>query len=229
VASDDKKPPTAKDLANRQQQMLERLRSLSPKPGERSSDSDMWAQTTVEPLPPADHLIPEESRPTIKQIPREIQQQLRARVEQQAKEGVTSKLERVTVTESTPEPLPPQPEMEQAAQSWFDSVPTSPSPSIGPFGQITGVGGDTPLTPEQARQSTGDALALTRAGARSRGHRVGASAHPPWARPALIAATALAVGMVIGALVFGADDPAVVDGDAGICECREAPLDAGAK
>ncbi len=218
--------------------MLERLQTLEDQRDERSSEPDMWAPTTVEPLPPADALIPEEHRPTIKQIPRELQHSLEhpprsieggqaPRTGAEIVDGLaTSKVERVAM-EPTPEPLPPQPEAEQAAASWFESVPTSLTPSVGPFGQLgdSQVGPESAITPVHQRDGAASDGAQTRPEARSRGHRVtmqlGRSA---WTMPLLIAATAFAVGMVFGALLFGdsGDNKATGNDGAGVCEpCPE--------
>ena len=215
--------------------MLERLRALGQQRRGDPTEAEVFpaAPTTVEPLPPADSLVDDEQRPTMREIPRDVRAAVlgaadrlvvgAAATREPPAEGVTSKLERIP-TEATPAPLPPSPEAEQAAASWFESVPTSPavSPSIDPFraGTESSFGGP-PLTPVGQRDGAQLAAAPTQAFTRqpraTRGP-VAALADKPWAIPTLIAATALAVGMVFGALVVGGGDaPVAATPDAGVC------------
>ncbi len=93
---------------------------------------------------------------------------------------VTSRIERINV-EHTPAPLPPSPAADDADR-WFEQVPTNPgAPNNAP--DRRNATGRTPLVDATHPQP----------------HR-GA---PAWMFPLLLALTALTVGMVIGALVFG--------------------------
>ncbi len=94
--------------------------------------------------------------------------------------AVTSRLERVSM-ELTPAPLPPSPASADADQ-YFEQVPTNP-----------GVAGRRdPSSASVQRQVSGVI-------------RPSMPAQPPpqtWLLPVLLVATALAVGMVLGALLF---------------------------
>jgi len=220
--------------------MLERLRALGQQRADTTAtpepDTFQGAPTTVEPLPPADALVPEDHRPTIREIPADVRDMIRGRADRIAAGAVssTSKLERVP-QESTPAPLPPSPEAEQAAASWFESVPTSPSvpPDMGRFaqGHDTGTGGSV-ITPLHQRAGANIGYQPTRPLTRPKRPRAGTViAEKPWAIPALIAATSLTVGMVLGALIFGGgDSPAATpSADAGVCApCPEPPATAPA-
>jgi len=93
---------------------------------------------------------------------------------------MTHRIERITV-EPTPAPLPPSPAAADA-ERWFEQVPTNPGvPSSHP-----------------ERRSSGRMPAIETA--QQQTQRGGA---PTWLFPLLLALTALTVGMVIGALVFG--------------------------
>jgi hypothetical protein len=92
---------------------------------------------------------------------------------------MTRRIERITV-EPTPAPLPPSPAAADADR-WFEQVPTNPG---------------VPATPLPGR-ATGRVPLVDPT------HAVPHSGAPPWLFPLLLALTALTVGMVIGALVFG--------------------------
>src|SRR5262245_33890500 len=95
--------------------------------------------------------------------------------------AVTTRLARITV-EPTPAPLPPSPAAADADR-WFEQVPTSPG---NPRRDSNGTG-------PAPRMVVGEILPPSAAAAPVR----------PWFLPALMVATALAVGMVLGALLFG--------------------------
>jgi hypothetical protein len=92
---------------------------------------------------------------------------------------LTHRIERIT-GEPTPPPLPPAPAAADA-ERWFEQVPTNPgAPTTPPPRNVTG---RQPLIEPLAAQAQRGA--------------------PAWLFPLLLALTALTVGMVIGALVFG--------------------------
>jgi hypothetical protein len=92
---------------------------------------------------------------------------------------MTHRIERITV-EPTPAPLPPSPAAADA-ERWFEQVPTNPGvPNAHPERRSS----SRIPPPESAQQQA------------QRGA-------PTWLFPLLLALTALTVGMVIGALVFG--------------------------
>lgn len=109
---------------------------------------------------------------------------------------LTQKMERLTV-EPTPAPLPPSPAAADADR-WFEQVPTNPG---------------APQTPTDRRGSTSRVPLVDPSQVAAQG---GA---PTWMFPLLLALTALTVGMVIGALVFGG---------AGGATCEPCGTDAGA-
>jgi len=114
---------------------------------------------------------------------------------------ITSKIERVHLGEATPAPLPPSPAAE-AADVWFDQVPTNPAAI--PDLDALSPGTKTPRTPIPAtapirRRSAGE----LNYNYDSRGTRSVAMPRPPWVLPALIAAICLVVGILLGALLFG--------------------------
>jgi len=88
--------------------------------------------------------------------------------------SVTARLDRIMV-EPTPAPLPPAPAAADV-ERWFEQVPTNP-----------GAPADTPAAAAEPSAPP--------AGPGERGL-------PPWLLPVLLALTALAVGMVLGALLF---------------------------
>lgn len=92
---------------------------------------------------------------------------------------LTHRIERITV-EPTPAPLPPSPAAADA-ERWFEQVPTNPGAPTTP--PPRGVTGHQPLVEPAASPAPRGA--------------------PTWLFPLLLAVTALTVGMVIGALVFG--------------------------
>ncbi|RMH45233.1 MAG: hypothetical protein D6689_00370 [Deltaproteobacteria bacterium] len=221
----DKKRPDDKEIAARQRAMLDRLRELSartPATAERRSDSDLWGPTRVEPLPPAEQLLPDDHRPTVQHIPRALGRRPIGARDETPDSAPTSQIHRVPA-EPTPAPLPPQPELEQAAQSWFEQVPTSPASPVGPFGALdSAVTGATPVRDGTGAVVAGDTRPATRSRLRPPG---GWADRAPWTLPALLAATSLAVGMVLGALLFGgAAAPAAADAGA----CRPCPDPAAA-
>jgi hypothetical protein len=103
------------------------------------------------------------------------------RDEQPSDMAVTTRLERMSV-ELTPPPLPPSPATADA-ERYFEQVPTNPGavtrrdPSA--VGETRTVAGTIRVPPPPMAQPR------------------------PWVLPVLVIATALAVGMVLGALLFG--------------------------
>lgn len=121
--------------------------------------------------------------------------------------SVTSRIDRLP-SELTPAPLPPSPAAE-AADVWFEQVPTNPAavpdlnvlggsrPDLGSaigqprFETGSPTGGRDPWAPPN--YATGPV------------HRLSQSRRA-WLLPVLLTATALTVGMVLGALLFGRGD-----------------------
>jgi hypothetical protein len=97
---------------------------------------------------------------------------------------MTQKLDKVQV-EPTPAPLPPSPAAADA-ERWFEQLPTTP--------------GAPRKDPSMVREPLRTPVA---------GTPLAAPAPRAWLLPALLVATALTVGMVLGALLFGrASSPA---------------------
>ncbi|HTM18870.1 MAG TPA: hypothetical protein VL172_00115 [Kofleriaceae bacterium] len=115
--------------------------------------------------------------------------------------SVTARIERMP-SEVTPEPLPPSP-ADQDAGVWFDQVPTNPA-AVPDLESMAGSRSD--LAAAVARHGTGQPHgrdAWTPPSALYAAARI-PLARRPWVMPLLIAATALTIGMVLGALLFGA-------------------------
>ncbi len=123
-----------------------------------------------------------------------------------------------TFVEPTPAPLPPSPDQARDADVWFEEAPTRPSvlgdlaPSGMPLrgrptsrtsmpstpsgiraasldpGDPTGVDGGLPDVPTGSDELTDTSVPPAR---------------PAWMMPALVASAALAIGIVLGALLFG--------------------------
>lgn len=141
--------------------------------------------------------------------------------------SVTSKIERLP-SEATPAPLPPSPAAAEA-EGWFEQVPTNPAGAP----DLAALIGSRPDLAAALREQTG---AHRRAEEPQGGLDPWAppsySTAPtprqlplhrkPWVLPALIAATALTVGMVLGALLFGGSDG---DGKPGIAVPADCPTD----
>lgn len=122
--------------------------------------------------------------------------------------SVTSKIERLPA-ELTPAPLPPSPAASQA-DMWFDQVPTNPAATpdidalIGSRPDLAAAlrgetSGHSRVDPGQAGLDPWSRPSYV-TGPVPRGlplHR------RPWVLPLLLTVTALAVGMVLGALMFG--------------------------
>jgi hypothetical protein len=115
--------------------------------------------------------------------------------------SVTARIERAPA-ELTPAPLPPSP-ADQDAGGWFDQVPTNPAavPDLesmaGPRSDLAAAVARAGSQPRDGRDAWTPPSALYAASQRV------PIARRPWVLPALIAATALTVGMVLGALIFG--------------------------
>ena len=101
-------------------------------------------------------------------------------------------------TDDAPPPLPPSPG-DVAVEGWFDSQPTFTAPQVGKKTKLSNASGQI-------------SVVRPNADAASR-----ASASAPRGLLLLVAAAALAVGIVIGAFAFGH----LVSGDAPDCECSE--------
>ncbi len=96
---------------------------------------------------------------------------------------MTARIERVR--DATPAPLPPSPGARDA-ERWFEQVPTNPALDDAAPGERTG-----------SHRRTRTSQRLIPAGAAT------ALAERPWVIPSLIAAVALTIGMILGALLFG--------------------------
>ncbi len=171
------------------------------KPGRELTPSD--AQTPTDrsfapkfrPTPTAKHLaaaaakLPYPARPGI-------------RDNSPSEHTVTSRIERIP-EEKTPAPLPPSPAAE-AADVWFDSVPTNPAaaPDFAALGLGTNPGGAR-RDPTSKVRKVRERTSADPWGARNSRTYPQQGQQRPWVLPALIAATALTVGMVLGALLFG--------------------------
>ncbi len=103
---------------------------------------------------------------------------------------MTAKIERVR-GDATPAPLPPSPGARDA-ERWFEQVPTNPALGAAAPTDTTG--------PHRKTQRSGKVSSLG-----------GGTAMPEhtteraWLLPALIAAIALTIGMILGALLFSKD------------------------
>jgi len=148
---------------------------------------------------------------------------------------VTSRIERITV-EHTPAPLPPSPAAD-AADTWFEQVPTNPA-AVPDLGALAGSRPDmrsgllrsrTPPRRDAPHSQEPDAADPEPWPLQSEdysGTIASNTGGTPWILPALLAATCLAVGMVLGALLFGgAAKGGAKDRDAGACECPTCPAD----
>lgn len=114
---------------------------------------------------------------------------------------MTAKIQRVG-GDATPAPLPPSPGARDA-ERWFEQVPTNPA-----LGQVA----PTDTVPHRKTQRSAKVSLL------GGGTTVPEYTERPWLLPALIAATALVIGMILGALIFSKDAPAKQ------CEpCEQAP------
>ncbi len=139
--------------------------------------------------------------------------------------SVTSRIERISA-EITPAPLPPSPAAD-AADVWFEQVPTNPAaiPDLDALGlnrsdpRGSAIRSSTPAGRASANVLASEAAGETWSDTSGLPRRSGAST--PWLLPALIAATCLAVGMVLGALLFHGSAPAATAQDAGACVCPE--------
>lgn len=141
--------------------------------------------------------------------------------------SVTSRIERLP-SETTPAPLPPSPAAEQA-DVWFDQVPTNPAAAP----DLEALAASRPdltaaLRDSSPRMGGGQGRDPWAPPSYTTGpiHRKVPLHRQPWVLPVLLTATALAVGMVLGALLFGGGGskkqkpmPAVAPAD---CECPPA-------
>lgn len=224
---------TADERRNRE--TLERLRALSmeraAQPGTHAGgDPTRVDPTRIEPLPPSPpdpRESPDELRPTMP-LARTAAAIMEGHAARTQDSVVTSRIQRVQTREQTPAPLPPTPGAEAAADTWFEQVPTSPAVvdlAYLSHGSGSGISSITPPRrvggPTTAR---GETHSRTSPIARV---RIASAAGPPWLMPALVVATSLAVGMVLGAVLFSdrappAPEPApalAITADAGACEC----------
>jgi hypothetical protein len=213
-------PPETQLLATDKRDTVPHINELTP------VDSATPTQQTPLPLPkpPGTNKLP--SAPRLPKLPR-LGKQSPARPGRRGDAGsdmqVTSKIERVTV-EKTPAPLPPSPAAEDA-DVWFEQVPTNPAaiPDLGDLASGTNPGGRS-LTAPMRKLSPGN-LARDLTGTHySQPYTRPSLSERPWLLPILLAVTCLAVGMVLGALLFGggsSDEPA---GDP-CTECAEQSAD----
>jgi len=156
----------------------------------------------------------------------------KSKVPSETDNTVTSRIERISV-EHTPAPLPPSPAAD-AADTWFEQVPTNPA-AIPDLGALAGSRPDmrTGLTrsrtpprpaPFSSDAPDDDAEPWPLQEEDYSGVLGSSQERTTWLLPVLLAATCLAVGMVLGALLFGgASKGAHHDRDAGACECPVCP------
>ncbi len=157
----------------------------------------------------------------------------KSKVPSETDNTVTSRIERISV-EHTPAPLPPSP-AEAAADTWFEQVPTNPA-AIPDLGALAGSRPDlrTGLTRSRTPPRRQPPYAEDVAAAEAEPWPLesedyssaveGSSQGTTWLLPVLLAATCLAVGMVLGALLFGGTSTgAKSDHDAGACVCPACP------
>ncbi len=141
--------------------------------------------------------------------------------------SVTSRIERLP-SETTPAPLPPSPAAEQA-DVWFDQVPTNPAAAP----DLEALAASRPdlvaaLRDSSPRMGGGQGRDPWAPPSYTTGPipRTVPLHRRPWVLPVLLTATALAVGMVLGALLFGGGSGskkpvrAAAPAD---CECPPAP------
>lgn len=157
---------------------------------ERSTDRSIGGKTPTEttparlPTPPRLHRPPEPTarppQPKPPRLPDGPPARPGRRSEAPSDIVVTSRIERITV-EPTPAPLPPSPAAADADR-WFEQVPTNP--------------GVPTATPDRRVATSRQPVMEANPTQANRGA-------PAWLFPLLLALTALTVGMVIGALVFG--------------------------
>ncbi len=144
----------------------------------RRSDKHLDGKTPSKPTPPRLPRPPGAGVPPSPLRPTEVGARPGRRGDAPSDVQVTARLDRRSA-DLTPAPLPPSPAADDADR-WFEQVPTHP-----------GAPGATPVRPSGAiAVSDPPAVAATRAA-------------PPWLFSVLLALTALTVGMVIGALLFG--------------------------
>lgn len=150
----------------------------------------------------------------------------RGKAETQSDYSVTSKIERMPSSDLTPAPLPPSPAAEQA-DVWFDQVPTNPAATP----DIDALIGSRPDLAAALRDQTGG---YQRADTGMQGFdpwaRPSYTTGPiprslplhrkPWVLPLLLTLTALTVGMVLGALLFGGGGDSSKKAGA---DCKPAP------
>ena len=150
------------------------------------TDLDLPTPNGQRPKPPTPSVSPSAPTPEpatpVWSPPRGSLAQPGRRDEQPSDMAVTTRLERMSV-ELTPPPLPPSPAAADA-ERWFEQVPTSPGAVIRRDPSVVG---------ENHRVVAGTLRS-------SPPPMVGPR---PWLLPVLMVATALAVGMVLGALLFG--------------------------
>jgi hypothetical protein len=101
-----------------------------------------------------------------------------------------------------PAPLPLAPEAEEAANVWFEQQPTSPDgPTVGPFArpQHASPAAVPNLPSADNIEAAGEGTAVIPTDLVARRP----PGHQDWTLLSLVAAVALAVGMILGALIFG--------------------------
>jgi hypothetical protein len=127
--------------------------------------------------------------------------------------SVTSRIERVSA-DTTPAPLPPSPAAD-AADVWFEQVPTNPAavPDLDALSGIDKGSSAHPSLPIGRGQATD--FTTPRPQDYS-GPKPRPATSQSWLLPLLIAATCLTIGMILGALLFS--DSGKANGDEP-CEC----------
>jgi len=147
----------------------------------RDSSRSLDGKTPTETTPPRLPRPPDRDGPVVKppRIPSGTTARPGRRADAPSDAQDTSRIDRIVV-EPTPAPLPPSPAAADA-ERWFEQVPTNPG---------------VPTTPAPRSPTGRTTMAPTT-------HTTGPRAAPAWLFPVLLALTALTVGMVLGALLFG--------------------------
>lgn len=204
------------------------------KPGKRYPPENVETPTNrTAPAPPRKSAADRVAAVAHKLPPAQPGSRVKSKVPSETDNTVTSRIERISV-EHTPAPLPPSPAAD-AADTWFEQVPTSPA-AVPDLGALTGSRPDLKSgllrTKTPPRQSPPHEDAAEDIGAEPwplypedySGPLAPPATGSPWVLPVLLAATCLAVGMVLGALLFGGATKATSGGtDAGVCECPKCP------
>lgn len=132
---------------------------------------------------------------------------------------MTSRIERISA-DTTPAPLPPSPAAD-AADVWFEQVPTNPA-AVPDLDALSGHDKGTlhPVVPARHGQSPSPESRLPHVEDYP-GRAPRAVTSQSWLLPLLIAATCLTIGMILGALLFSGSEEAA-GADSGPCVCPSA-------